>query len=241
MRRLARLLDEADRFVDAAALVCDETRRSCELDECAVMLHHESGRPAVIVDNIADLADDHRLACVSALDWGTRPALRALRRRAATLGVEQTNTDALMSLTRPDRHTFALPIIDTRDPLGTLGCGQREPFAPAAQRDLAVIAMHLSVWCARRGVSAVRDDPYRLGPRQREVAALAARGLTNLEIRDALEISINTVKVRLKEVFVRLDVTNRTELAIVLRDAGPDDDTPIGVTRLGPITTTRSA
>ncbi len=56
-----------------------------------------------------------------------------------------------------------------------------------------------------------------LGPRQRECAKLAVRGLTNREIGELLGISINTVKARLKEVFHRLDVTNRTELAFVLQ------------------------
>lgn len=62
---------------------------------------------------------------------------------------------------------------------------------------------------------AVRRSRAELGPRQRDVAQLAVRGLTNREIGELLGISINTVKARLKEVFHRLDVTNRTELAFV--------------------------
>jgi DNA-binding NarL/FixJ family response regulator len=63
---------------------------------------------------------------------------------------------------------------------------------------------------------AARRPRGELGPRQRDVAQLAVRGLTNKEIGELLGISINTVKARLKEVFHRLEVTNRTELAFVL-------------------------
>ncbi len=61
------------------------------------------------------------------------------------------------------------------------------------------------------------EDHDALTPRQSEIAQLAALGHTNAEIAAALGISINTVKARLKEVFERLDVCNRTELANVLR------------------------
>ncbi len=60
-------------------------------------------------------------------------------------------------------------------------------------------------------------ERVRLGPRQRQIAELAALGQTNDEIARALAISVNTVKARLKEVFERLDVRNRTELALEMR------------------------
>jgi len=59
-------------------------------------------------------------------------------------------------------------------------------------------------------------DEERLTPRQQQIAELAALGQTNEEIAETLAISVNTVKSRLKEVFERLDVRNRTELANVM-------------------------
>jgi len=68
---------------------------------------------------------------------------------------------------------------------------------------------------------------------------IEATGKTNIEIAYELRLSLNTVKVRLKQAFDRLGVVNRTELANVLRAEAPPDDVPPGITRLGPVTLTR--
>lgn len=61
---------------------------------------------------------------------------------------------------------------------------------------------------------------HRLTGRQLGVARLAARGETNPRIGEALGISSNTVKSHLSEVFARLGVSTRVELARLL---GEDD------------------
>lgn len=50
-----------------------------------------------------------------------------------------------------------------------------------------------------------------LTQRQNEILTLLRRGLTNNEICKALNISANTVKVHLANIYKVLDVTNRTE------------------------------
>ena len=54
-----------------------------------------------------------------------------------------------------------------------------------------------------------------LGAREAEVAGLASRGLRNAEIAALLGISAETVKNQLHRVFAKVDVSNRTELAMV--------------------------
>ena len=79
----------------------------------------------------------------------------------------------------------------------------------------------------------------RLTPRQRDVAQLAARGHTNADIGTALELSENTVKKHLKDIFDLLEIANRTELAARL-STGPQHNIPVGVTRRGDIWITRA-
>jgi DNA-binding NarL/FixJ family response regulator len=55
----------------------------------------------------------------------------------------------------------------------------------------------------------------RLTPRQREVLALTAVGLTNREIGDRLGINWRTVQKSMENVFLQLQVPNRTQAAIV--------------------------
>jgi DNA-binding NarL/FixJ family response regulator len=51
-----------------------------------------------------------------------------------------------------------------------------------------------------------------LTPSERRVAAMAAHGLTNPQIAQALFLSTRTVEGHLTHVFRKLDVTARTEL-----------------------------
>ena len=55
----------------------------------------------------------------------------------------------------------------------------------------------------------------RLTPRQREVLALTAGGLTNREIGDRLGINWRTVQKMMEHVFRQLDVPNRTQAAMI--------------------------
>lgn len=113
---------------------------------------------------------------------------------------------------------ISVPVLGHRGIVATLACLADEPVPRAAERQVAMLAMQVSVWWTTHAV----DDQWRLAaltPRQREIARLAASGCTNAHIADRLAISVNTVKLRLKQVFERLGVNNRTELANVLREA----------------------
>jgi DNA-binding NarL/FixJ family response regulator len=57
-----------------------------------------------------------------------------------------------------------------------------------------------------------------LTPQQRQIAQLAARGLTNREIAARLFLSPRTVGFHLYNVFPRLQVTSRAQLVHVLGD-----------------------
>lgn len=56
-----------------------------------------------------------------------------------------------------------------------------------------------------------------LSPRQREVSVLVARGLSNNEIADRLGITEGTVKLHVYQIFKRMKVRNRVQVAIKRR------------------------
>ena len=62
-----------------------------------------------------------------------------------------------------------------------------------------------------------------LTDRQLEVLRLLARGLTNREIAEVLKISETTVKSHVKALYEALDVTNRTEAAMRMRELGLEE------------------
>jgi adenylate cyclase len=63
-------------------------------------------------------------------------------------------------------------------------------------------------------------DQAPLTPRQIEVLELMARGLTNPEIAGVLGVARATVKAHVAAIIEALDVSNRTEAAMVLRELG---------------------
>lgn len=71
------------------------------------------------------------------------------------------------------------------------------------------------------GHVAVRADPLpALTPRETDVAAMVGRGARNKEIAFALGISEGTVKMYLHNLFRKLDIGSRTELALLARERG---------------------
>ena len=58
--------------------------------------------------------------------------------------------------------------------------------------------------------------PLPLTAREREIAALAARGLSNKTIADRLTVSVRTVEGHLYRAGIKLGVSERTALAEVL-------------------------
>ena len=64
------------------------------------------------------------------------------------------------------------------------------------------------------------DRPLALTPRETEVARLVSMGSRNKEIARELDISEGTVKMHLHNLYEKLNVTSRTELAILVRDKG---------------------
>ena len=65
-----------------------------------------------------------------------------------------------------------------------------------------------------------------LSEREREVAALIAKGKTNREIAAALSISTKTVENHLASIFAKLEATRRAQVAVIVREAQLSEDGP---------------
>jgi DNA-binding CsgD family transcriptional regulator len=71
-----------------------------------------------------------------------------------------------------------------------------------------------------RRPSGSREDIVRPSPRERQIAALVARGYPNKWIASALGISAWTVATHLRRTFGKLGVSNRAEMVALLSSAG---------------------
>ena len=60
-----------------------------------------------------------------------------------------------------------------------------------------------------------------LTPRETEVLALVAHGLTNREIADELVISVKTASVHVSHILRKLDAPNRLEAAAIAHRLAP--------------------
>jgi DNA-binding NarL/FixJ family response regulator len=60
----------------------------------------------------------------------------------------------------------------------------------------------------------------RLSPRENEVVLAIARGRSNAEIAAELFMSVATVKAHVSSVLTKLDLDNRTQIALLAHDAG---------------------
>jgi DNA-binding CsgD family transcriptional regulator/tetratricopeptide (TPR) repeat protein len=73
---------------------------------------------------------------------------------------------------------------------------------------------------ARTPGLAMPDEPVALTKREREVATLAARGITSKDIAERLYVSVRTVDNHLGRVYEKLGISSRSELAELLSGEG---------------------
>jgi DNA-binding NarL/FixJ family response regulator len=70
------------------------------------------------------------------------------------------------------------------------------------------------------GKERAKTELAALTPREREVAVWVGRGTSNAEIAKALFLSESTVKVHIGRIMAKLHAANRTQVAILVHDAG---------------------
>jgi DNA-binding NarL/FixJ family response regulator len=91
-----------------------------------------------------------------------------------------------------------------------------QALASDTQKDDGSDAKH----CGRKELP---DSPNRLTPRETEVAALVAQGLTNRQIAEHLILSVRTVEGHIDRILGKLDFHTRTQLAMWVGSAQAGD------------------
>ncbi len=89
-------------------------------------------------------------------------------------------------------------------------------LAPDVTRTLITVATDAPA----AGDPSARSLVAALTEREREVAVLMTKGLTNNQIGTRLHLSLASVKSHLTSLFVKLGVDNRVSAAMIIRDAG---------------------
>lgn len=90
-------------------------------------------------------------------------------------------------------------------------------LSPAITRRLISLVAGDSDAAAR--TERARDSMATLTPREQDVALAVARGQANAEIAAALHLSVPTVKAHVSRLLDKLDVDNRVQIALLVKDA----------------------
>ena len=150
---------------------------------------------------------------------GGRPGLDDLREAAevlASCGAELEHARALVelgaALRRSNQRTAARePLREGLDLAYRCGAGRLAQRATDELRATGARPRRASL----TGLEA-------LTPSERRVAELAAGGMSNPEIAQAVFVTLNTVEGHLRRVYQKLSVGSRTQLPAALRSAAPD-------------------
>ena len=197
-------------------------RPAAELACAAAHLAQQSGQYAVEAEALhhaarfGDRSGASRLAVLAEHVDGPIVALYA-RHAAAVAASDGSALDAVSAefesagliLSAADSAAQAAPLHDR--------AGQRSKAAESAAR-----ALRLAAQCGGAVTPAITaaGQPLPVTSREREIAAMVAEGLSNREIAEQLTVSIRTVEGHIYRACIKLDVSDRDELAkIVWQDS----------------------
>ncbi|MEO0771334.1 MAG: LuxR C-terminal-related transcriptional regulator, partial [Cyanobacteria bacterium J06649_4] len=128
-------------------------------------------------------------------------------------------------------HVLTGPLIFNGELVGGVGFTRhrdQEAFNAGDLADLSALCLHLSSQLTRLRMrqNSLPVAPFaiqkRLTPRELEIAALVAQGLTNKKIGETLWITENTVKQALKRMYRKLEVSSRAEMVAELVSQSTD-------------------
>jgi DNA-binding CsgD family transcriptional regulator len=108
-----------------------------------------------------------------------------------------------------------LPAAEAARAAGRLVMAMGDSRRAARLEALAVAALSRCDGANTPGIRAI-EPTWRLTDREADVAELAARGMTSKDIADRLFVAVRTIDNHLRNIFAKLNITSRQELAAVL-------------------------
>ena len=126
------------------------------------------------------------------------------------------HADQAFAVLRAGASGFLLMDCDPAELVGAVHAvaGGEAALSPSVTRQL------ISRFAAQPDRSHARDGLEELTPREREVMALAARGLNNDEIGESLAVSQSTAKTHLNRAMMKLRARNRAQLVAFAYESG---------------------
>lgn len=180
-----------------------------------------------------DFADVGLATCAASRAYGLDCQITLVSSR----GQHLVTVEHVTAVEKLFAHT--LPIHALIEPIGVIRWRAERQVDGELGGELATVAIVVALRLAQLGYTSCLDDVDGLTMRQAETASLAARGHTNTEIGDLLGVSENTVKKHLRDVFGRLHIASRTELALRFARLATVDIVAAGVRRVGDCQVTR--
>jgi DNA-binding CsgD family transcriptional regulator len=196
-------------------------RPAVELASTAADLAHRSGQYAVEAEALhhaarfGDRTVATRLAALSEHVSGRLVGLYA-RHAAAVADLDGPALDAVSADFEDVGLIFSAADAAAQAAVQHDHAGRRRDSSESAAR-----ALRLAAQCGGAVSPAIRSaaQPLPVTSREREIASLIAAGLSNREIADRLTVSVRTVEGHIYRACIKLDVTERDELAkIVSKD-----------------------
>ena len=145
----------------------------------------------------------------------TREAARAARSRAPVTAARAQLLHGKALAAAGDRPSAIASLIAAESALDGFGAVR---WRDGAVRELRTLGHRVR----RQARDASSGGPGPLTAREREIADLVAAGRTNREVAEQLVLSAKTIEAHLRNIYAKLGVRSRVELArTVERDAGP--------------------
>ncbi|MEO7803833.1 MAG: LuxR C-terminal-related transcriptional regulator [Actinomycetota bacterium] len=198
---------ETSRAIDIALTAADVARTSGQWAMEAIALYDVArlGQPEDVAARLAELADeigsDHAVSLArSAAAISNRDAVAL-----DTASIEFEKRGAMLLAAEVASESARIHRAD----------GRAGSAMAAAERARSLASLCEGAWTPLLNME---DHPSLLTRREREVAALAARGLASRDIAEKLVLSVRTIDNHLHHVYAKLGVNNRDELGALLSD-----------------------